>query len=169
MFGSDNEKGQRLVGAKEKREKAAQFRPHAFELKSKREGQEGSKIVPLAVIYMIAIIFAWILTDGPIKSGLGIHTGNPSFDRLFFGPGDPTLFSSQEVNLGAIVFIRGTFLFLLGGLLPGLTYVFQGLTDGARRNIYLSFWGVTLTTGLAYYLIRDYAGPALKQVIDIFF
>ncbi len=171
MFGNDKNKVQKLVGAKEKREKAMQFKAQSgYDIRSKKEGKDDSKILPLAVIYGLAAILALIMSEGVLKnSNLGIHTGNGSFDRLFFGPGYPAFTGSQEMDLGIVVFIRATLIFLLAGILPLLTYLWQKISDGARANIYLTFWGVTIALGFLYYLIRDHFSPALKAIIDTFF
>lgn len=170
MFGSNDDKSQKLVGAREKRDKAAQFRPHAYEIKSKKEGREGSKVVPLAVIYGIAVVFALILTEGVMdQKNIGIHTGNGAFDRMFFGPGIPSIMGSQETDRGIVIFLRGTMIFLAAGVLPLFTWLWQKIADGARMNVYLAFWGVTIGLGMIWYLAMDSLIPALNAVIDIFF
>lgn len=165
MFGSD--KNNRLVGAREKHEKAQKFKPGSFAVKSKREGKEPSPVIPLAVIYGISVVLAMFLTEGPMKEGLGFHTGNPSFDRTFFGPGLAGLSGDPDTDRGITIFLRGTFLFALGGVLPFCTYLWQKVVDNTRLNIYLAFWGVTLGMALLYYLSRDMLGPIFKQVLDI--
>lgn len=165
MFGNNNKPT--LVGAKAKREAAKNFDP-AYQIKSKREGKAPSAIVPVAAIYAISVIFAMILTEGPMKAGLGIHTGHTGFDQAMFGPGIPTFTGSAETDRGIAIFLRGTMIFLLGGILPALTWAWQKLVDSSRMNVYLSFWCVSTGAGLVYYLARDTVGPALIRVLDIF-
>ncbi len=165
MFGGD--KNNRLVGAKEKHEKSLKFKPGNFTVKSKREGKNPSPIIPLAVIYGIAVILAMFLTEGPFKEGVGLRTGNGTFDSTFFGPGIPSFTGTPDTDRGIAVFLRGTLLFLLGGFLPLCTYLWQKLVDNARMNVYMGFWGVTLGLALLYYLGRDTLGPLFKEILDI--
>lgn len=163
MFGKD--KNRPLVGAKLKREQAMKFKPN-FQVESKREGKERSPIIPLAVIWGIAVILALILTEGPLKTaGLNFHSGNARFDGIFFGPGIASFTGNPESDRGIVIFLRGTLIFLLAGILPALTWLWQKLLDRAQMNVYLAFWGTTITVVLLYYLIRDSIGPLLMRII----
>lgn len=163
MFGFGGGKKQHLVGAAEKRLKAQQYKPEGF-IKSKREGTE-SQLVPVIMVYSLAVVFATILTQGVLESGAGIHTGNSQLDRLLFGPGIPHLTATQDIDKVLVIFLRGTAIFLAGGLLPFCTYAWQRLVDRTRTNVYVSCWGVSIGLCLMYYLARDALPEILEKLV----
>lgn len=165
---SEDNKPKRLVGAKEKREQAKQFNSN-FKVQSKREGQEAGPTIPLIIIYGLSVALAFLLSEGPMKSQIGFSSGSEGFDRIFFGPGYPSFTTGADTNRLIAVLLRGGLFFALAGLLPLITYLWQQLLDRARMNLYLAFWGTTVTVALLYYLLKDMIGPLLSNILSIIF
>lgn len=160
-----------VVGAKEKIRKAQMLKQgrNVMEVTSKREGKESSQLVPITIVYGISVIFALILTQGPLQSGAGISSGNPALDKALFGPGYPVFTGAVDTDMMIAVFIRGTAIFLVGGIIPFFTRFWQVFLDRARMNVYVGFWGVSVSLGLIYYLVKDSLIPLLVDVFEILF
>lgn len=166
-FGKKNKKPA-LVGAAEKRLKAQKY-AKGFKVESKREGKGDSPVVGLAVVLGISIIAAYVLTEGAIKQGLGLRVGNPDLDKLLFGPGEPTLTGDSMMDYGLAIFLRGIFIFLLGGIVPGAAYMWKRMIDRADMNLYRLFWGTSITICVLFVLVQDSLVPLIKDIADIFF
>src|SRR5690606_8182635 len=161
MFGFGKDKKPDLVGAKEKVLKAKKFNKN-YQVQSKKEGKPQSPVVPAAIVFCISILFAFILTEGALKTGIGFRIGNAGLDKLLFGPGQPSLTGGEDMDYGLSILLRGIVIFLLAGIIPLFTLMWQRLLDRAHMNVYVAFWGVSVAVGLLYYLIRDSIVPILK-------
>jgi hypothetical protein len=168
MFGFGNDKKPDLVGAKEKVLKAKKFNKN-YQVQSKKEGKPQSPVVPALIVLCISVLFAFILTEGVLKTGVGLRIGNAGLDKLLFGPGQPSLTGDTDTDYGLVIFLRGIVIFILGGIIPLCTLIWQRLIDRAQMNIYVAFWGVSISLGLIYYLIKDSLTPILKDVADALF
>ena len=169
MFGfgkKDNKPA--LVGAAEKRLKAQKY-AKGFQVQSKREGKGEGPVVGLAIVFGIAVIAAYVLTEGAIKKGLGFRIGNPDLDKLLFGPGEPPLTGDSMMDYGLAIFLRGIFIFLLAGVIPGVAFMWKRMIDRADMNDYRLFWGSSIAVCVLFVLIQDSLAPLIKDIADLFF
>lgn len=167
MFGLGKKEAPKLVGAKQKIEQAKKFGT-GFQVKSKREGKAPNPSLALVIVWGLAVGLAALLTEGVLKTGAGISTGNGGFDKMMFGPGQPSLMGSPDIDYILVLLIRGTGIFLVAGIIPGCTYLWQRMLDKNQMNIYISFWGVTVGLAVIYYLAKDILADILKELIAIF-
>lgn len=166
MFGGKKEP-EKLVGARAKIEHAKKFKK-GYQVESKREGKAPDPKVAVGVVLALAIGLAALMTEGVLKTGAGIGTGNAKFDKILFGPGEPPLMGDASIDYFLIIFIRGLAIFIAAGILPGATYLWQRLMDKAQMNIYISTWGVTVGLALIYYIGRDFLADIFKELIAVF-
>lgn len=166
MFGSKDTP--RLVGAKEKREKAQSFNPN-YQVKSKKEGKEASPAASLILIWMISTALAFYLSEYVFKTGLGINTGSSFLDSVFFGSGNVTLIGSPDIDKYITIGLRGFLLFLISGFVPFMTYLWKKLIDRGQMNLFLAFWGVTVSLGFIFFMVRDFVWPAIKEILKMIF
>lgn len=169
MFGfgkKDNKPA--LVGATEKRLKAQKY-AKGFQVQSKREGKGDSPVIGVAVVFCISIIAAYVLTAGAIKQGLGFRIGNPDLDKLLFGPGEPALTGDSMMDYALAILMRGIFIFLVAGVIPGVAFMWKRLVDRAHMNDYRLFWGTSIAVSVLFILIQDSLVPLVKDIADIFF
>jgi len=168
MFGiGGKDKKPELVGAKEKILKAKKFNKN-YHVQSKKEGKQ-SPVIPALIVLCLSVLFAFILTEGALKTGVGLRIGNAGLDKLLFGPGQPSFTGDVDTDYGLAIVLRGIIIFLLGGIIPLCTVMWQKLLDRAQMNVYIAFWGVSIGVGLLYYLVKDSLTPILKDVADALF
>ncbi|MFN7115077.1 MAG: hypothetical protein ACK4PK_12045 [Alphaproteobacteria bacterium] len=167
MFGFGKKEEVKLVGAKAKIEHAKKFGKN-FQVKSKREGKEPNPTLAIVIVWGLAVGLAALLTEGVLKTGAGISTGNGGFDKLMFGPGEPALMGSSEIDYLLVLLIRGTGIFLVAGIIPGCTVLWQRLLDKNQMNVYISFWGVSIGIAVLYYLAKDILADIFKEVLAVF-
>jgi len=154
----------KIVGAREKLRKARRYDSGFFTDRS----QEVRNTIPLIVIYALSIGFAAVLTEGILKKGIPIGIDHSTFDQMLFGPGEPPFTGLEHRDKAITIFVRGTAIFLVTGILPLFAKIWQTLLDRASMSTYVAFWGTSVCTGLGYYLIRDYVAPAVKFVVEMF-
>lgn len=167
MFGFGKKEQEKLVGARAKIEHAKKFQK-GYKVQSKREGQEPNPMLAIVIVWGLAVGLAALLTEGVLKTGAGISTGNGSFDKLMFGPGEPSLMGSPDLDYILVLLIRGTAIFLAAGVIPGCTILWQRLVDKSHMNVYISFWGVTIGLAIIYYAAKDFLGDLFSEVISVF-
>ena len=155
MFGKKSN-DTRLVGAAEKREKASKFRP-GFKIESKREGKQGGKVIPVVVIYALAVTLAL----GMDKANINVRTSFEWIDRIFSNT--PTITGTVDTDKVIIAFVRGLFLFAVAGFIPFLTMLWQRVLD-RTMNVYLTFIGISITLPLLYVTFADTA-TSLQQLV----
>lgn len=167
MFGFGKKEEPRIVGAKQKIEQAKKYGA-GFQVKSKREGKEPNPRLAIVIVWGLSVGLGALLTEGVLKTGAGISTGNGSFDKMLFGPGEPMLMGSPDIDYILTLLIRGTAIFLAAGFIPGCTILWQRLLDKNQMNVYISFWGVTVGLALLYYLGKDILADVFKEVLAVF-
>lgn len=167
MFGIGKKEQEKLVGARAKIEHAKKFQK-GYKVQSKREGQEPNPMLALVIVWGLAVGLAALLTEGALKTGAGISTGNGYFDKLMFGPGEPSIMGSPDLDYILVLLIRGTAIFLVAGVIPGCTILWQRLVDKSHMNVYISFWGVSVGIALLYVLSHEILGDLFKEVLSVF-
>jgi hypothetical protein len=155
-----NKKQQRLVGAAEKLRHAQQLKGGYLkeQITSKGEGKNAGPLAAVLLVYFIACALAYVLTtEGILKSGFPFRTGFSAIDGLLAG-----------TDLVAIA-ARGFVFFLMGGVIPLLTFFWVRLIDRKQDYIFVTFWGVTVGAPLVFLLVVAYVVPLLIELFDIFF
>ena len=171
MFGIGGDKGQKLVGAKEKRLRAALIKSgkNPDEITSKREGrQTDNTLVGVLIIYFLSCGLAWFLSTGLWKSGAPFDTGIGFIDDLMLSANGPAVFGDRDMDFVVLVLLRGLFLFAAAGIAPGLAWFWARLTDNPRLNIYRTCWGVPVGAGFVFFLFMEGVLPLLEEVFEIF-
>lgn len=168
MFSNNDGK---IVGAKEKIARAQMIKQGGGygAVQSKREGRQPSPLIPVTIVFGIAAVFATILTQGPLQSGVNINTGSSALDKILFGPGIYNFTGLPETDMAIVIFLRALAMFIVAGIIPFVTHTWQRMLDRAHMNVYVTFWGVSIALGLIYYLIKDSLVPLLAEVFDILF
>jgi hypothetical protein len=165
-IGKDEEKP-RLVGAKEKIARAQAIKRGSNTIESKSEGKKPWAPTVL-MIYIMACILAYVLMIGVMKtSGLNIATGWGNFDRLMFSAGVPSFMGNELYDTIIGSMLRGLVFFLAAGILPFVTLVWIRAIDRPNMNPYLAFWGTTIGATMVFFLVKDFFGPLLLELLDI--
>lgn len=166
MFGFGKKEEPKLVGAKRKLEQAKKYGA-GFQVKSKREGKEPNPQLAAAIVWAMAVGAAALLSEA-VKKGETYSTGNPGFDSLMFGSSVPSFLGTPEIDYLLLLVIRGTIIFVIAGIIPGLTLFWQRLFDKAHMNVYIGFWGVTVGISLIYLLSKGFLADIAKQFSQAF-
>ncbi|HRI76790.1 MAG TPA: hypothetical protein PLX33_07370 [Alphaproteobacteria bacterium] len=166
MFGFGKKEEVKLVGAKRKLEHAKKFNA-GYQVKSKREGKEPNPRLAAAIVWAMAVAAAVLLSEA-IKKGETYSTGNQGFDKLMFGATGPSFAGSPEIDYVLLLVIRGTIIFMIAGIIPGLTLLWQRIFDKAHMNVYIGFWGVTVGLGVVYLLSKGFLSDVAKQFSQAF-
>ncbi len=166
MFGFGKKEEPKLVGAKRKLEHAKKYGA-GFQVKSKREGKEPNPRLAAVIVWAMAVGAAALLTQA-IKGGETYSTGNPGFDKLMFSASAPSFMGSPEIDYLLLLVIRGTIIFIIAGIIPGLTLLWQRIFDKAHMNVYIGFWGVTVGLGLIYLMSKGVLADIAKQFSQAF-
>lgn len=163
MIGLGQDEKPRLVGAKEKREMARRLKGgNLDEIKSKREGKEASPAASVVLVYTMSAGLAWCMTEASKDKGLDIRTGDRDLDRFMFGPGVPDIMGDGTIDFALAIILRGLVIFLLAGILPGLSYLWIKALDNARMNVYIVCWGMPVGLVLVYYAMVELLLPLLE-------
>lgn len=158
IFG-DKEKP-RLVGAKEKREKAMAY-SGSHEVKSKKEGPQSGPAATIILIWLLSLAGAFFLRDVNLHSGIAI------LDEIFGGDSLLSVSASRDINLFATTALRGTVIFFFSGILPLMSYCWEKILDRGHTHPYYIVWGMTASLGLLFFLLRDFILPAVSDVTKI--
>lgn len=166
MFGFGKKEEPKLVGAKRKLEHAKKYGA-GFQVKSKREGKEPNPQLAAAIVWAMAVGAAALLTQA-IKGGETYSTGNAGFDKLMFSASAPSFMGLPEIDYLLLLVIRGTIIFIIAGIIPGLTLLWQRIFDKAHMNVYIGFWGVTVGLGVIYLMSKGVLADIAKQFSQAF-
>lgn len=168
MFGFGKKDTAKRVGAHEKVATAKQF-TNQYQIKSKREGKQ-SAAIPVVILYGLAVVAAFVLGEfGGWQDGINLHLGNPTADKLLFGPGNGNVTGDPSMDAALTIFVRGTVIFLLAGAVPVLAMMWQRLLDNSHMNMYVATAGVLIVFGTGLHLGWDYVYPVLQSLADLFF
>lgn len=143
-FGEDANK--RIISAVEKRIIAKQKKSEFEQLSS-----SGFAII---LVLILSFILSFLMTQGVLVEGLPYAMGN-ALDVYLFGPGNPTFSGNQMVDMGIAVIFRGLIIFVIAGLVPGLTLLWQTVLRRTYVNGYVAMWGTLVALSIALYLVRD--------------
>jgi len=162
-----------LVGAKEKilRAKAIKRGMTLEQIKGGGGGEE--KMAPpgvsLAVVFGMSVVLALLLTQGMLsKGGIGFRLPDADLNALLLGASPPQFAGDKDVNLVIIVVIRGLVIFGLGGIVPFVARLWTRVFSKSGANLYVIFWGVTIGLPTVWFFVKDFLGPLVGQLYDIF-
>jgi len=136
------------------------------DIQSKREGGVQSPAPAVALIYILSWLLAWLLAQGPWKTGSGFKTGHSGIDGLFFSSSTPSYIGDRDIDGLIHALVQALPIFLATGFLPFLTFLWVRLTDNNKMNIYRSFWGVSVGIFTLFFLLKALL-PALGDAISI--
>lgn len=172
MFGG--EKGQPVpAGAREKHRRAQMLhgdkKAKGYEpIQARRGGgdQATSWVVSVAIIFVVAIGLAWLLTDtfwshGGAPFGIGID----SIDRNILQTSSAYFFGDATFDPILLVFFRGLLFFVMGGIIPGAAFLWVRLIDRTEMNPYLTVWGVTIALVLIASAYVLFVKPAIDDLL----
>jgi hypothetical protein len=159
LFGK--KKNARLVGAREKREKAMGFNTK-HEIKSKKEGPQSGPSATLILIWLLSVGAAFFMKD------LNLHSGIGFLDEIFSGSSSLlAVSSSPDINLLVTTLLRGTVIFFLSGTIPLIAHLWEKIIDRSQGHPYYIVWGVIASLGLVFFLVKDFVLPAIDAVFTI--
>lgn len=141
----------RLVGAAEKRKRALKY-SEAAKKSFSTHNKPVSPSIAIAIAFVVSCGLAMLLTEGPIATGLGFSI-LPSIDPFLFGPGNPDIAGSPDVNRLVAVLIRGLAIFVAFGIPPLLTQAWQTLLSKQGLNPYIATWMTMVSLALAGYIV----------------
>lgn len=167
-FGKKDDKPS-LVGAAEKRLKSQKY-AKGFQVQSKREGKGSSPAAGFAIVYGLAVLAAYVFTEGPIKAGgLGFRIGNGDLDKLLFGPGEPSLTGDTGMDYVLCLLLRGVAIFIAAGIVPATAWLWQRAIDRSDINVYRTFCGTAIVLAALGVLVGESLVPLVKDIADVFF
>lgn len=168
MFGSGKKGGEPIVGARKKLEQARNYQKkygNDFDIKSKREGKEPNPALAIVVVWAMAVGLAALMSNSIYKSGMGVKTDTP-IGKLLFGPGDPSFGGSPDVDRLIVMLGRGTILFLLAGLVPLFSLMWQQVIDRAQLRPHLAVWASSITLAIIYFAGKEFLGQSFKEALE---
>lgn len=143
-FGEDANK--RIISAVEKRIIAKQ-KKNEFE-------QLSSSKMAIAIVLILSFILALLMTNGVLAEGLPYQMGS-ALDIYLFGPGNPTFSGNAIVDTAIAVLVRGLIIFVVAGIIPGITLGWQTLLNKTHLNGYVAVWGTMVGFAIIIYLLKD--------------
>ncbi len=148
MLGKDKKEA-RPVGATDKLKRAQKLKAMGYfdTLNPAQQGGTEARWQSTLAIFVLALILAWLLTDGPIRAGRLDDTGIALLDGIVFSPTTPTLLGVPLADFALILLIRGLLIWGAAGFLPLVSWLWAEIIDRPLMNAYRTVWGVTL--GLA--------------------
>ncbi len=149
FYGEDEQN--RVVGATEKRQRAQKYSAAAKRSFSSHT-KPVSPSIAVAIAFVVSCGLAMLLTEGPIATGLGFSVF-PAIDQFLFGPGNPDIAGSPDVNRLIAVLIRGLAIFVAFGIPPLLTQVWQTMLSKQGLNPYIATWMTMVSLALAGYIV----------------
>lgn len=131
-----NDKGNRIIGAAEKRMKARQYKAQSGFRFTK---ETVSPVIAIALAYFLSCMAAMLLTDGPLKAGLD-YSFLPSLKQYLFGPGNPSIVGSAGSDRIIAILIRGFIIFVGFALPPVITQLWQVVVSKESLSPYIAMW-----------------------------
>ena len=169
MFGWEKKKA-KFVGAQDKLALAKQIKEYSkanIQFRN-NETQTASQMVPVSIIFSVAVLLALFITDGRGAALFGGHpTGIYKLDLLLVGPSIPNLIGDTDINRVVVIFIRGFVYFLLTGLAPFIAFLFISLIGKNRVNSFVACWLVICIIS-SFYMSMNTLLPALKDIVEGF-
>jgi len=170
VFGFFSKDEDRLVGAREKHQKAAE-RAELFKLREKEFATKKAQnpIIPVVLVFVLAVAFSFLLTDGALQGGIGLALGNTSLDKLLFGPGVPSLTGGIETDHSLTLVLRALIIFVLAGIAPFFANLFAKISDSVRMDPYVTVWGTNIVLAMVLCLGWDFVKAGLLAVAKALF
>jgi hypothetical protein len=142
MFFGKKEQPQ-IVGAAAKREKAAALMsgvdPNA--IKSRREGGKEGILPYVIAIWGMAVMLGLLLGMNYLpKNGAPFHLPDPLLDSWLLGARPPAVSGDKDMNLLIAAMARGTAMFVLAGIVPGLAWLWARMTRKDKPPMMTDFW-----------------------------
>ena len=123
----------------------------------------------VAFIFAFSIVFAFLYSEYYVdKTSLMKMFGDKDLNKMFFGPGYPSLIGDPTLDQGLVIFLRGIFFTLVFGISPYLTHLYVKLTDARGGSFYYKNWATIAFAAFAYALWDSMLGPLLADVVDMF-
>jgi hypothetical protein len=133
------------VGAREKiaHAQALAKKKGFYHIESKREGKPPDVTISVIIIYGMAVVLALLLTQGMLDKGdAPFRLSDPYLHELLLGRHPPAFMGDRDMDTLIAVFIRGTVIFLLAGVMPLLSRLWDRMRGNNKPDFFI-FWVVS--------------------------
>lgn len=130
--------------------------------------KEDDPVMTLIITYIVGVVLAFIITEGGIKLPAGIEIfGGTLLDKVLFGSSIPSLWGSPDVDKILTIFIRGFFIFLAAGIVPGATMLFKKMVDKVNINPLVLCWCMTVVVPVLIFGVTEVV-PVIFEIFSFF-
>lgn len=133
----------------------------------RRDGPKENLTMPVTLILSACVILSFMLTERLLMDPHTFRpTGEFALDQILVGPGIPALMGDADLDKMAIIFIRAMVIFIGTGIFPLLSYFYCKIADKMHTNLFIRFWGTTVSVFLVVYGTWDFLVPFLGDLAE---
>lgn len=120
-------------------------------------------ILPIVLLAVAVVVIGF---DTVFKGQIQL-TSNPTFNKLFFGPGVPEMFGGAlDVILAGVA--RVFVVIILASIIPAVTFVIARINNRTETNFYMQNWGSALAILAVPLIIAQLVMPILNEIVSGF-
>lgn len=157
------------VGAKAKQARARELQAQGYfdQLTPGHAGNPEGRWQATLCIFVLGLVLAYFLTDGPIAAGRFGATGVPILDELVLAATPPVLFGMPMADLALVVFIRGLLITVIAGFLPLVAWLWVEVIDRPMMSPYRTVWGVTIGVALVGFFLKPVFAMIASNFVNL--